>query len=56
MKALAIHDMFKHLAGNPLSIKILASFHKNSLMKENDLCTLYNNIKSDHKSIDDKAS
>ena len=54
--ALSHHDLFKHLAGNPLSIKILASFHKNSLMKDNDLKTLYKRVKCEQAQIDDNTS
>ena len=50
--ALTIHDLFHHLAGNPLSIKMLASFHKNSLMKGNDLATLYKRVKSESDQIE----
>ena len=45
------HDLFKQLAGNPLSICILASFHKSDFFTNNDLASIYKrmtNQKSEH--------
>jgi hypothetical protein len=46
-QALQHHDLFKCLAGNPLAIKMLASFHRNPLMQNNDLLSLYEKVRSD---------
>ena len=55
-KALAIHDMFRQLSGNPMSIRILASFHANVLIKNNDLKSIYLKVKSERTFMDeDKA-
>ena len=52
-KALSIHDMFKQLSGNPMSIKILASFHANTLIKKNDLKSIYEKVKSEKSFMDE---
>ena len=53
-KALSMHDMFKQLSGNPMSIRILASFHANTLIKKNDLKTIYEKVKSERSFMEDE--
>ena len=47
IRALANHDLFKQLSGNPLSIRILAAFNANSMLENNDLVSIYNKVKNE---------
>ena len=41
------------LSGNPLSIRILAAFHANTLLKNNDLKSIYMKVKNEMSLLDD---
>ena len=55
-KALTMHDMFKQLSGNPMSIRILASFHANTLIKKNDLKSIYEKVRNERFYMDDDGN
>ena len=44
MKFLQYHDLFRQLSGNPQSICMLAAFHKNHSVTNNDLSSIYAKI------------
>ena len=53
IEALACHDMFKQISGNPTSITMIAAMLQNPLIKKenkNSLIDMYDRIKS-HKDI-----
>ena len=47
IRALANHDLFKQLSGNPLSIRILAANNANSMLEKNDLKSIYKKVKNE---------
>lgn len=50
ISALAKHDMFRQICGNPFSIVLIAAIHSNDAIKkeeENELVEVYNRIKSE---------
>ena len=57
MRALANHDLFKQLSGNPSSIRILAAINANPMMQKNDLLSIYQKVKDevDFLADDDKS-
>ena len=59
MQALANHDLFRQLCGNPMSIRILASFHANEMLSNNDLTSLYKKVQEEKEilnGIEEKES
>ena len=47
VRALANHDLFKQLSGNPFSIRLLAAFNANPMLKNNDLKSIYTKVKNE---------